>query len=143
LRKDPRLVELILSETSEIVRQAPDVLIVEDRRGFAHAMLLPLDADASAVALKTRLDRMGAGFAHRPGLVGCCAVGMSQHDLATTTAGTVLAKEVGGFRRQNDVARFAALGFADRNGRGIWIEILHLEPRELAVAAAGFRRRLY
>jgi len=73
VRKDPRLVELILAESNEIIRQAPDVLIVEHRRGFvmanagvdqsnvdadgAHALLLPVDADASAATLKARLDR--------------------------------------------------------------------------------------
>lgn len=73
VRKDPRLVELILSESAEIVRQAPHVLIVAHRSGFVMAnagvdqsnvgsddecaLLLPRDADASATALKAKLDR--------------------------------------------------------------------------------------
>lgn len=74
VRKDPRLVEVILSESSEILRQKPDVLIVVHRLGFIMAnagvdqsnvggpdsdqvLLLPQDPDGSAAALKERLDR--------------------------------------------------------------------------------------
>ena len=74
VRKDPRLVEVILSESSEVVRHQPDVLIVAHRLGFVmanagvdqsnvgpdgteQALLLPRDPDASAAALKLRLDR--------------------------------------------------------------------------------------
>lgn len=74
VRKDPRLVELILSESTEIVRQKPDVLIVAHKQGFVMAnagvdqsnvaaegnecaLLLPRDADASAASLKEKLDR--------------------------------------------------------------------------------------
>lgn len=73
-KKDPRLVELILSETKRIVRSGPDVLIVEHRLGFVmanagvdqsnvgaqdgieRALLLPLDPDASAEALRSALS---------------------------------------------------------------------------------------
>ena len=74
VRKDPRLVEVILSESTEILRQKPDVLIVVHRLGFIMAnagvdqsnvggpdsdqvLLLPESPDASATALKQRLDR--------------------------------------------------------------------------------------
>ena len=74
VNKDARLVEVILSETDEIIRKQRDVLIVADRRGFIMAnagvdqsnvagedsdqvLLLPSDPDASAEALKTQLDR--------------------------------------------------------------------------------------
>lgn len=68
--KDPRLVELILGESRRIVRVAKDVLIVEHRLGLImanagvdqsnvaagggseHALLLPLDPDASAERLR-------------------------------------------------------------------------------------------
>ena len=71
VNKDARLVEVILSETDEIIRKQRDVLIVADRRGFIMAnagvdqsnvagedqvLLLPKDPDASAAALKTQLD---------------------------------------------------------------------------------------
>lgn len=74
--KDPRLVELILQESSEIVRHRPGVLIAAHRLGFIMAnagidrsnvmpmnnadnetvLLLPENPDASCGMLKTRLD---------------------------------------------------------------------------------------
>src|SRR4051812_37122636 len=69
VQKDPRLVELILSESVRVVRNRPNVLIVEHRLGFVmanagidqsnvapqdgveRALLLPEDPDASAAAL--------------------------------------------------------------------------------------------
>jgi coenzyme F420-0:L-glutamate ligase/coenzyme F420-1:gamma-L-glutamate ligase len=65
--KDPRLVELILSESKVVVRHRPGVLIVEHRLGFVmanagidrsnvnggeQALLLPLDPDRSAVEIR-------------------------------------------------------------------------------------------
>ncbi|WP_420466782.1 coenzyme F420-0:L-glutamate ligase [Panacagrimonas sp.] len=65
--KDPRLVELVLRESTEIVRVAPGVLIARHRLGFVvanaaidqsnvpdgdqRALLLPVDPDRSAQAL--------------------------------------------------------------------------------------------
>jgi coenzyme F420-0:L-glutamate ligase/coenzyme F420-1:gamma-L-glutamate ligase len=78
VRKDPRLVELVLQESRRVVRQIPDVLIVEHRLGLVmanagidqsnvadpggpeYALLLPLDPDASA-------ERLRAGFARVSG----------------------------------------------------------------------------
>jgi coenzyme F420-0:L-glutamate ligase/coenzyme F420-1:gamma-L-glutamate ligase len=78
VRKDARLVELVLRESRRIVRTAPDVLIVEDRHGFImanagidqsnvqgnaageFALLLPDDPDASAQRLRGALgERTG------------------------------------------------------------------------------------
>ena len=73
VRKDPRLVEVILSESTEVVRHRQDVLIVAHRLGFVvanagvdqsnvgpdgseWALLLPCAPDRSAAALKARLD---------------------------------------------------------------------------------------
>ncbi|MGH7316011.1 MAG: coenzyme F420-0:L-glutamate ligase [Candidatus Rokuibacteriota bacterium] len=67
--RDPRLVEVILSESRRIVRQAKGVLIVETHHGWVcanagvdqsnvdpdTASLLPEDSDRSAVALRDRL----------------------------------------------------------------------------------------
>ncbi len=71
--KDPRLVEVILRESRDVVRHRPGVLIVEHRLGFIMAnagvdrsnidpdageepvLLLPGDPDASAAALRDRL----------------------------------------------------------------------------------------
>ena len=96
--KDPRLVELILSESREVLRAKTGVLIVEHRLGFVlanagidasnidhaegeTALLLPLDPDASARRLRAGLrERCGAdvsvlvidsiGRAWRGGTVG-------------------------------------------------------------------------
>jgi coenzyme F420-0:L-glutamate ligase/coenzyme F420-1:gamma-L-glutamate ligase len=74
IEKDPRLVELILSESVRVVRSRPNVLIVEHRLGFVmanagvdqsnvgptdgvqRALLLPVDPDGSAEALRARLS---------------------------------------------------------------------------------------
>lgn len=71
--KDPRVIELILRESNEVLRVGREVLIVEQRSGFVlanagidqsnvnesgadtHALLLPEDADASAARLRERL----------------------------------------------------------------------------------------
>src|SRR3954469_15106454 len=75
VRKDPRVVELILSESVRVVRARPGILIVEHRLGLvmanagidqsnlaspgepAQALLLPADPDGSAVMLKERLSQ--------------------------------------------------------------------------------------
>jgi len=76
VRKDPRLVELVLQESKRIVRKIPDVLIVEHRLGLVmanagidqsnvadqasgeHALLLPIDPDASAERLRGDFRRI-------------------------------------------------------------------------------------
>jgi len=75
VHKDPREVELILSESRGVVRQRPGVLIVEHRRGYVHAnagidksnitadsnnprvLLLPENADRSAKMLRAALEQ--------------------------------------------------------------------------------------
>src|SRR6185437_1657738 len=75
VQKDPRLVELILSESVRVVRARPGLLIVEHRLGFVvanagvdqsnvassdasqQALLLPLDPDGSAAILMRRLSQ--------------------------------------------------------------------------------------
>jgi coenzyme F420-0:L-glutamate ligase/coenzyme F420-1:gamma-L-glutamate ligase len=82
--KDPRLVEVILSESVRIVRKAPKVLIVEHRSGCIMAnagvdqsnvspaageepvLLLPKDSDAAAEAICAALS---AHFSKRLGVV--------------------------------------------------------------------------
>lgn len=74
--KDPRLAELILRESREVLRVRPGVVIVEDVRGFVCAnagidrsnveqtsqgervLLLPVDPDASARALAARMRQL-------------------------------------------------------------------------------------
>ena len=75
VRKDPRIVEVILAESQEVVRHRDGVLIVAHRLGFVMAnagvdqsniehpaggervLLLPRDPDASCASLKARLDQ--------------------------------------------------------------------------------------
>ncbi len=72
--KDPRLLELVLAESDEILRAKRNVIVTAQRLGLVMAnagidqsnvetdgmaeaaLLLPLDPDASAAALKARLD---------------------------------------------------------------------------------------
>ena len=69
-QKDPRLVEVILSESKEVLRFRPGIIIVEHRLGFVCAnagvdhsnvegedvvLMLPEDPDASAGALRAKL----------------------------------------------------------------------------------------
>jgi coenzyme F420-0:L-glutamate ligase / coenzyme F420-1:gamma-L-glutamate ligase len=80
--KDPRLCEVILSESRRIVRHRPNLIIAEHRRGWVMAnagidhsnvapgdehervLLLPLDPDASAEALRRQLaERTGKRIA--------------------------------------------------------------------------------
>lgn len=98
--KDARLVELVLRESSEVMRVAPGVLIVRHRLGFVvanaaidqsnlaehareRALLLPADPDASARTLRDALHaRLGVrvavliadsfGRAWRMGVSGTC-----------------------------------------------------------------------
>ena len=90
VQKDPRLVELILSESVRVVRSRPNVLIVEHQLGFVmanagidqsnvgqegHALLLPVEPDASAARLAARLGMAvvitdSFGRAWRRGTVG-------------------------------------------------------------------------
>src|SRR5262249_22876330 len=72
--KDPRVVELILGESVEVLRQRPGVIVVEHKHGYvlAHAgidasnvepsaagervLLLPADPDASAARIRAALE---------------------------------------------------------------------------------------
>jgi coenzyme F420-0:L-glutamate ligase / coenzyme F420-1:gamma-L-glutamate ligase len=107
IEKDARLVELVLQESNEVLRTRPGSIIVEHRLGFVCAnagidhsnvagegdaveewvLLLPEDPDASAYALRQRLEaasgvRIGVmiidshGRAWRLGVVGA-AIGLS------------------------------------------------------------------
>lgn len=77
--KDPRIVELILAESSEVLRVRPGVIIVEHRLGLVlanagidhsnvdgdeHVLLLPVDPDGSAQQLRAALKaKTGADVA--------------------------------------------------------------------------------
>jgi len=78
--KDPRLVELVLQECTDVVRAKPGVLLTRHKRGWIsamagidrsnvngdedHALVLPQDPDASAERLRSALrERAGADVA--------------------------------------------------------------------------------
>ena len=107
--KDPRLVELILRESSEIVRSRRGVLICRTRHGFVCAnagvdasnagaagevVLLPEDPDASARALRARLRAL-AGVA--PAIVVADSFGrawrVGQCDIAIGIAGLAVVED--------------------------------------------------
>ena len=82
--KDPRFVEVVLSESRRVVRHRPGLLIVEHRLGFVMAnagidhsnietgaagervLLLPLDPDGSAARLRRQI---GEAFGARVGVI--------------------------------------------------------------------------
>ena len=102
--KDPRLVDIILAESSEVVRLRPGLIITRHHLGFVAAnagvdrsnvapdgvdrvLLLPVDPDRSAVEIRAALrDRFGVdlgviiadshGRPHRVGTVGV-AIGLA------------------------------------------------------------------
>lgn len=100
--KDARLVELILQESSEVLRHRPGLLIVVHRLGFvlanagidhsnvdhdARVLLLPVDPDGSAARIRSEVKRLtgidigvliidSLGRAWRMGTVGT-AIGVS------------------------------------------------------------------
>ena len=73
--KDPRIVQVVLSESVRVVRSRPNLMIMQHRLGFVMAnagvdqsnvapadgvhrvLLLPLDPDASAEALRAKLQQ--------------------------------------------------------------------------------------
>lgn len=136
-QKDPRLVELVLRESSEVLRVAPGVLIVRHRLGFVVAnaaidqsnlppgnervLLLPANPDASARELQRRLqDRYGLTLAvlisdsfGRPWRLGVCGVCVG----------------CAGLRPLIDLR-----GFADRSGRPLQVTQLALADQLCATA---------
>ena len=98
--KDPALIELILRESTQVVRAVPHVLIVRHRLGFVvanagidqsniegggtRALLLPVDPDASAAAIRGAIkQRLGVDVAvlindsfGRPWRMGVCGAGI-------------------------------------------------------------------
>jgi coenzyme F420-0:L-glutamate ligase/coenzyme F420-1:gamma-L-glutamate ligase len=109
---DPRQLEVILSETREIVRSRPPLLIAETRHGFVCAsagvdhsnakgpdtvVLLPLDPDASAARLRERLTEL-TGIA--PGVIVSDSFGRAWRqgttDVALGAAGVVALRDLRG-----------------------------------------------
>ena len=137
--KDARLVELILSESSEVLRARADVLIVRHRLGFVMAnagidrsnlasveaeqvLLLPKDPDASAAALRAAL---AASLGVAPGVIISDSFGRPWRKGVVNVA--------------LGAAGVAALvnrrGEADRGGRRL--EVTEVASADALAAAAG------
>jgi coenzyme F420-0:L-glutamate ligase/coenzyme F420-1:gamma-L-glutamate ligase len=74
VQKDPRIVQVVLSESTRVVRSRPNLMIMQHKLGFVmanagvdqsnvapsdgvqRALLLPADPDATAAAIRARLE---------------------------------------------------------------------------------------
>jgi coenzyme F420-0:L-glutamate ligase/coenzyme F420-1:gamma-L-glutamate ligase len=138
-RKDPRLVELVLAESSDVVRAVPHVLITRHRSGHVMAnagidrsnlgpgspdrvLLLPLDCDLSARRLR---DGLAAHLVSPPGVVISDSFGRPWRNGVINVA--------------LGVSGLAALidrrGEIDRDGREL--EVTQVAFGDLAASAAG------
>ncbi len=138
-RKDPRLVELVLAESSAVLRAVPNVLITRHHLGLVmanagidqsnigpgdkgRALLLPVDPDASAKAIREALaDRTGVAPAvvisdsfGRPWRHGVVSVGIGAAGLPAL------------IDRRGDV---------DRDGRTL--EVTQIALADMVATAAG------
>ena len=132
IRKDARLVELVLRESTEVVRAARHVLITRHRLGHVMAnagidasnlgsagegrvLLLPEDPDASATRIA---DALEAKFGVRPGVVVSDSFGrpwrMGTVNVAIGIAGTpALIDRRGEQDRDGRVMQMTLIAFAD------------------------------
>lgn len=109
---DPRQVEVILRESTEVLRSRPPLVIAQTRHGFVCAsagvdasnakgsgtvVLLPLDPDASAVGLRDRLGELTGVF---PGVIVSDSFGRAWRqgttDVALGVAGMAALRDLRG-----------------------------------------------
>ena len=136
--KDPRIVELMLRESREVLRAKPNVLIVEHRLGFVMAsagidqsnvpgaedrvLLLPEDPDASAQRLRSEL--------HESAGVDCGVVINDSFGRAWRNGVTGTAIGVAGLPAVVDMR-----GQPDREGRALQVTQIAVAD-EVAAAAS-------
>ena len=132
--KDPRLVEVVLSESREVLRHRPGLIIVEHRLGFVMAnagidqsnvsggregervLLLPEDPDGDAAHLREALStRFGVTLA----VVVCDSVGRAWRNgvvgLAIGAAGLPALLDLrGAHDREGRELRVTTVGYADQ-----------------------------
>lgn len=138
-KKDARLVELVLAESSDIVRAVPHVLITRHRLGLVMAnagidqsnigpgtadrvLLLPADPDASAEALR---EAIGHQLGHAPAIVISDSFGRPwRHGVVNVAIGA------SGFPSLID-----RRGEADRDGR--ILEVTQVAVADMIATAAG------
>lgn len=136
--KDPRLVQAILDETEKVLRWRPNLLVVEHKRGWVMAnagadqsniegaegervLMLPLDPDESAAAIRSGLE---ARYCGPLGVIIADSVGRAWR------VGTVgLALGASGVRVMADIR-----GELDRQGRELKVSIVGAGD-EIAAAA--------
>ncbi|MFY9488767.1 MAG: coenzyme F420-0:L-glutamate ligase [Solirubrobacterales bacterium] len=128
--KDPRLVEVILEESEEVLRAREGVLIVRTRQGFVCAnagidqsnlpgddvvLMLPLDSDASARAIRSELaDLTGCTLAVLVTDSFGRAWRVGQQDVAIGCAGLVpVIDQRGGADREGRVLTATQVAVAD------------------------------
>ena len=138
--KDPRLVELILSESEEVLRVRPGVVVVQHNLGYVHAnagidrsnliqsvreqvLLLPLDSDGSAEQLRQDLQ---SHFNTKLGVLINDSAGRAWR---VGTAGMAIG--VAGFEAVEDL-----IGKPDRTGR--IMEVSQVAVADELAAASSF-----
>ncbi len=127
--KDPRIIELILSESKRIVRMQNGILIVETNQGFicanagidqsnirdGHATLLPVDSDVSAQRIRKKiLEQSGKNISiiisdtfGRP-----FRMGQTNHAIGISGLNPILDYE-GSLDSFNNILRVTAIAIAD------------------------------
>jgi hypothetical protein len=68
------------------------------------------------------------------------AVGFQKHWFAARSVKTNLLEESCAVISQHDMAWLASLTDADRDGASVWVEVIHPESDELAIAGTRFQR---
>jgi len=135
-RKDPRVVELVLAESVEVLRAKPDVLIVRHRLGYVMAnagidrsnvgndrvLLLPVDPDGSADALASALL---ARYGFHVGVIICDSFGRPWRKGVTNVA----------LGAAGVPALLDRRGEPDRNGRRL--EVTEIALADQLASAAG------
>jgi coenzyme F420-0:L-glutamate ligase / coenzyme F420-1:gamma-L-glutamate ligase len=136
-RKDPRLIQLVLNQSSEVLRAKRDVLIVRHRLGYVMAnagidrsnvpgadqvLLLPEDPDGSARKLRSSLADK---FAVPLGVVICDSFGRPWRKGVTNVA----------LGSAGLPALLDRRGEMDRNGRAL--EVTEVAFADLIASAAG------
>lgn len=139
--RDPRLMQVVLDETREVVRASPGVIVCETHHGFVCAnagvdqsnvpgdetvLMLPLDPDGSARAIRARLREL-TGVA--PGIVIADSFGR-----AWRTGQSDVAIGLAGVRALDDWR-----GRADANGRELRATVIAVA--DLLAATADLARR--
>lgn len=132
VRKDPRFVELVLAESTEVLRAVPDILITRHLQGFVMAnagidrsnvpgadddtvLLLPLDCDASAQRLR---ERLAEGKGRAPAVVVSDSFGRPWRqgtvNVALGVAGMPALRDLrGGLDREGRVLQSTQVALAD------------------------------